>query len=71
MKYPIGTSAFHAVHHKFRVLFCTVVKSTYKKVILGSLKLPGVLKSNISWKIRTFSIKQAVFFVGECSSIFR
>ena len=29
-----------------------------------NLKLPGALKSSIFWKIRTFSIPQAVFFVG-------
>ena len=29
------------------------------------LKLLGVLKSSISWKIRTSSIPQAVFFCGE------
>ena len=56
-----------AVHHKFSVLFCTVLKSTYKNVIFASLKLSGELKSSISRKIRTFSIPQAVFFVGKCS----
>ena len=34
-------------------------------------KLPGALKSSISWKIRTFSIPQAVFFVVKCGSISR
>ena len=34
----------------------------YKNVRITSLKLPGVLKSSISWKIRTFPIPQAVFF---------
>ena len=39
-----------------------MLKNMYKNVHFTSLKLPGVLKSSISWKIRTFSISQAVFF---------
>ena len=56
------------------LIHCPILYSAKEHIqnrSFGLIKLPGVLNSSISWKIRTFSIPQAVFFVGKCSSIFR